>query len=123
MLQRKDAKDPEQALNAKKQERQSAGIPCAEGPTLARVSVCRTRLVSGYAIAVDTIQTIGHVDAAGRLHVEVQTDAPPGDYELVLLLERNGKQPRRLELTVIKGALADPQARFGRDEIYGDDGR
>ena len=73
-----------------------------------------------------TIQTTVRVEENHPLRVEVPNPIPPGDYDLVLVLE---KKPVFLTTDKPKLTFADHQflipadQTFGREGLYGEDGR
>lgn len=73
-----------------------------------------------------TIETIATVTDDGTLIVRVPPDVPPGEHAVVVVIDApaTGDQPReplRLKVGRLPGWPAD--ARFRREEMYGDDGR
>lgn len=71
------------------------------------------------------LTVVGTVREDHTLTVQVPPDIPPGNQNVVLVMEDSALVPaaRPLELTPHPVGPADPQTTYRREEIYGDDGR
>ncbi len=73
-----------------------------------------------------TLQTKVQIDTSGQLTVNIPVAMPPGEYQVVLVIEGNS-------LPKVKSSLLDlpkhdlgawnPNLSLRREDMYGDDGR
>ncbi len=73
-----------------------------------------------------TIETVATVTPEGTLTVQVPSDIPPGEHEVVVVIEEQliGKKPRApLELTGRLVGLEADSFTYRREDLYGDEGR
>jgi hypothetical protein len=71
-----------------------------------------------------TIQATARVGLDHTLTVPVPADVPPGEHQVVVVIEDGAIAPRQtLILPVHKAGLAPPDLSLRREELYGDNGR
>jgi hypothetical protein len=72
------------------------------------------------------IETIAQVSEDRKLVVQLPSDVSPGEHRVVVLLEERPTAPRKREPLRFPGydvGLIDPNFKFRREDLYGDDGR